>query len=483
MPNARRFFGRSDQLRLGVEPPLEAVRLVVVDRKDVAVVQVLDPHEQVLALHLTLRRVRHRCGGGTGRLLPTRSLPLRLLELRPGQVLRPREVLGRLHDGRRFGLLGQPCLLTALLRLPFGLPELGQGRHRGFDDRRHGRFHLHRLRDDRRGLLHDRRHGARDGRGVAVVRETTGTGAALHGISRLAGHPGTVSETRLGRALDENVLSRGEQSWTSSVRSKLDFCSGGVDRGGDGERVEGTLTGVTASFRHYNALATYLVFVLSLALALLISRKNLWHKIVLYSIVLLLTFSLILTFSRAGWFAFIFSMILMLTLSRRIGRFIPVLIFFAVVIFAVPDLRERFVFTFQKGGDTDRLVVWRAAIEMIKDNPFLGKGIGTFMAYFHKYAPPALYVRYAHNCYLQIWAESGIFSLLAFLSFLALLLIKGIRKYLENRDYFILGLVCGIFAFLFHSFFDTQFYSLQLSVLFWVMAGVLNSMIRTETIG
>ena len=249
------------------------------------------------------------------------------------------------------------------------------------------------------------------------------------------------------------------------------------------ERVEGTLTGVTASFRHYNALATYLVFVLSLALALLISRKNLWHKIVLYSIVLLLTFSLILTFSRAGWFAFIFSMILMLTLSRRIGRFIPVLIFFAVVIFAVPDLRERFVFTFQKGGDTDRLVVWRAAIEMIKDNPFLGKGIGTFMAYFHKYAPPALYVRYAHNCYLQIWAESGIFSLLAFLSFLALLLIKGIRKYLENRDYFILGLVCGIFAFLFHSFFDTQFYSLQLSVLFWVMAGVLNSMIRTETIG
>ena len=46
------------------------------------------------------------------------------------------------------------------------------------------------------------------------------------------------------------------------------------------------------------------------------------------------------------------------------------LIFFAVVIFAVPDLRERFVFTFQKGGDTDRLVVWRAAIEMIKDNPF-----------------------------------------------------------------------------------------------------------------
>jgi O-antigen ligase len=247
--------------------------------------------------------------------------------------------------------------------------------------------------------------------------------------------------------------------------------------------IDGKLTGVKASFQHYNAFATYLVCVLSLMVSLLISKKIFWRKVFLYLSIFLLTFSLVLTFSRAGWLAFIFSMVLMLILSRKAGKLIPVLIFFAVVIFTVPDLRERFVFAFQKRGDADRLAVWHSTLAMIRDNPFLGKGVGTFMSYFHKYVPPYIYTRYAHNCYLQIWAETGIFSLLAFMSFLISLLIKGIIGFKKTNDSLVLGLVCAISAFLFHSFFDTQFYSLQLSVLFWVMAGILNSMIRAETIG
>lgn len=248
------------------------------------------------------------------------------------------------------------------------------------------------------------------------------------------------------------------------------------------EYIDGSLFGVTASFNHYNSFATYLVFLLSLLSALFLTLKNAWHKFALYSLAFLLIVSLGLTFSRAGWFAFLFSMLLMLVLSGKLKKFTPLLILFAVVILSVPSLRERFIFTFQKGGDTDRLTVWRSTMEMIKENPFLGKGVGTFMSYCQKYAP-TVYVRYAHNCYLQICAETGVFSLLAFISFLLSLLIKGIIKFKENNDPLILGLVCAISAFLFHSFFDAQFYSLQLSALFWVMAGVLKSMIKAETSG
>lgn len=248
------------------------------------------------------------------------------------------------------------------------------------------------------------------------------------------------------------------------------------------ETIEGKLTGATASFHHYNAFATYLVCVLSLMVALLIPKKIFWRKFALCLGIFLLTFSLVLTFSRAGWLAFIFSMVLMLILSRKFGILAPVFIFFAIMIFTVPNLRERFIFIFQKGGDTDRLVVWRSTLEMIRENPFLGKGVGTFMSYCQKYAP-TVYVRYAHNCYLQIWAETGVFSLLAFISFLLSLLINGIIKFKENNDPLILGLVCALSAFLFHSFFDTQFYSLQLSALFWVMAGLLNSMTEANAIG
>ena len=80
---------------------------------------------------------------------------------------------------------------------------------------------------------------------------------------------------------------------------------------------------------------------------------------------------------------------------------------------------------------------------------------------------------YAHNCYLQIWAESGIFSLLAFLLFLGTIFWKGIRSFLKTHNPLTLGLLCGLFAFLIHSFFDTQFYSVAQSFLLWSMLGLL----------
>jgi O-antigen ligase len=98
------------------------------------------------------------------------------------------------------------------------------------------------------------------------------------------------------------------------------------------------------------------------------------------------------------------------------------------------------------------------------------------MSYFAKYIPN-LGVMYAHNCYLQIWAEAGIFTLLSFLAFLVILLIKGIRAFRKNKSFILLGLICGILGFAVHSFFDTHLYSLQLSALFWLMSGFSQGLI------
>lgn len=233
---------------------------------------------------------------------------------------------------------------------------------------------------------------------------------------------------------------------------------------------------ITSSFNHYNDLGAYLTMILMLIFGLLVSgRLNLFSKIVLSILQIFLLACLLLTFSRGAWLAFIIATISMVFLSKRISIFMIFFIIFIILLTFLPQMQERVYLIFNEGGDnTGRLILWKAAFRMIKDNPLLGKGIGTFMDYCPIYAPSNY--QYAHNCYLQIWAETGIFSLISFLAFLYLLLSNAIKAFRKTGDFLLLGLICGIFGFLVHSFFDTHFYSLQLSALFWSMAGIIHSL-------
>ncbi|MBL7198377.1 MAG: hypothetical protein ISS47_09810 [Candidatus Omnitrophica bacterium] len=89
---------------------------------------------------------------------------------------------------------------------------------------------------------------------------------------------------------------------------------------------------------------------------------------------------------------------------------------------------------------------------------------------------------YAHNCYLQMLAEIGIIGLASFLWIIGRLFKSSIRSFKKSRDLLLLGLLAGIIAFLVHSFFDTNLYSLQLSVLFWAMLGLTVARIEISKI-
>ena len=240
------------------------------------------------------------------------------------------------------------------------------------------------------------------------------------------------------------------------------------------------ISAITAAFNHYNDFGAYLVVVLSLVLALFLPRQRRFDRLALILSLILFEVCLLLTFSRGAWIGFIFLLVLMLFLSRKFKELTIILTIFIILLIAMPITRGRLAFIFKIGGDADRLRIWQATLSMVKENPFLGKGIGTFMDYFSKRAPNLL-IQYAHNCFLQIWAETGIFSLLSFLAFVSVLLSKGIATFKKTNNYMLLGMSCGIFGFLVHSFFDTHFYSLQLSALFWSIAGILAALINLET--
>lgn len=127
-----------------------------------------------------------------------------------------------------------------------------------------------------------------------------------------------------------------------------------------------------------------------------------------------------------------------------------------------------------------RLNMWRTAWGMFMEKPLTGQGLNTFMANYKRFKVPedgADYVWYAHNCYLQIAAELGIFGILSFLWLIGRMALISLKSWRLIKDEYLrflyLGLFCGIAAFLMHSGVETSLYSLKLVVLFYFMLGLL----------
>ncbi|MCL4506488.1 MAG: O-antigen ligase family protein [Chloroflexi bacterium] len=83
----------------------------------------------------------------------------------------------------------------------------------------------------------------------------------------------------------------------------------------------------------------------------------------------------------------------------------------------------------------ERLAHWQAAEAMIVANPYLGVGFGNYPAAYDQYRainwPLAL--GHAHNYYLNIFAETGLFGLLAYLLLWTMVMIRTIRRTLARR--------------------------------------------------
>ena len=128
-------------------------------------------------------------------------------------------------------------------------------------------------------------------------------------------------------------------------------------------------------------------------------------------------------------------------------------------------------------GTTDRKAMWQSAVWMIYDRPWLGHGVNTFMSNYLRYWVGGEHMpRYAHNCYLQMAAETGLVGLGAFLAVLGGLTARLIHAYQKQRDLIqrrvFLGMAAGLCAFVIHAGVDTNFYSLRQAALFWIFAGL-----------
>jgi O-antigen ligase len=235
---------------------------------------------------------------------------------------------------------------------------------------------------------------------------------------------------------------------------------------------------LTATFKNPNDLASYLGLVVLVTLAMAVFATTQKSRWMLWTLTGILVACLFFTFSRGAWIGFLGGCLLMTSISRRWRVLLPIALLFIAMTFLSAPLASKvgsglsLATGLQPVFFSHRDELWKMGFQLVQEDPFLGKGLGTFMDYCGQRLF-TIDANYAHNCYLQIWAESGIYSLLAFLLFIGTVLGRAIKTFKKNDDPFLLGLLCGIVAFLIHSFFDTQFYSVSQSYLLWSMLGIL----------
>lgn len=114
------------------------------------------------------------------------------------------------------------------------------------------------------------------------------------------------------------------------------------------------------------------------------------------------------------------------------------------------------IFNLKEGSNQGRLEIWSQAVEVVKNNPLTGVGIGNYPL---EIKPTASYREpiYAHNTYLDIAAETGIPSVLIWT---ALLFLAGIEFYKKSRkNIFFLAPAGSLVIFSVHSLVETAIYS------------------------
>lgn len=269
---------------------------------------------------------------------------------------------------------------------------------------------------------------------------------------------------------------------------------------------------VFSSFRHANDFGGYLVLACPLILSLVFG-KNLFKeaqtikvhflKIFFIGIFIAGYFCLGMTLSRGAWLGF-FAAIIFLGLSffyknKSILIMSLFIIFFFFLSFSgtLSNVRKMSLIAHSTSGtetiikdlfsrntsqalsrlsdESDRTLYWRQAVAYIKKSPIFGSGVNTYSRISAN--DSGSIGGYPHNCYLQMTAEVGFLGIGAFLWMIFILFKTSLQNLRKMNDPFLnaisVGLLSGLFGFLVHSFFDTNFYSVQLGNLMWVVMGAI----------
>ncbi len=212
-------------------------------------------------------------------------------------------------------------------------------------------------------------------------------------------------------------------------------------------------------------LGGYLAMVISL---FLIDKNRIW-------LALLVFLALFFTGSLGAFLSLFYALVIYFCFGGKIkkskiailfGSFISIVIIFIYRAAAGIEHIQPFFST------VARLNYWKEALGIIQAHPFVGVGLGNF---------DLTASRYAHNSYLQIWAEMGVLGLFAFI-WIAYTVVKSCVKNLAQLPYKrqTACLLVANLVFLIHNFSDFTFFLPEVVFVWWVILGLIVPLDKNE---
>lgn len=254
---------------------------------------------------------------------------------------------------------------------------------------------------------------------------------------------------------------------------------------------------LTSVFSSANGFSAWLIVMIPLFCSLAASQKEYFSgrsvKMILFILAVLLSLSLLLTYSRGAWVGLgaalipaLFYGLLRLKLRVRL-IWAAVSLALALLVLFLPLVRDNVGSIartpFRSGltlserisapkGIKIRLRLWQEALIIIKEHPLVGSGLNTYAKIAPKYKKNAPTGAYSHNSFLQMAAEIGIIGLAVFVALLVVFFNVIWNGLIRRKNMLTLGLTTAVLAFLIHAVFDSHLYALQLAALFWFVFGL-----------
>jgi hypothetical protein len=154
---------------------------------------------------------------------------------------------------------------------------------------------------------------------------------------------------------------------------------------------------------------------------------------------------------------------------------VAAILFILLFFFNSNIVSQRLVSSFnpKEGSNAERYKNWVQAVDMIRDHPLGGVGLGNYARTVDPTASNRSSI-YAHNLFFDIAAETGILNAVVFLFLIFFAVWRNVKK----NDMTSLGLAAGLVAFFVHSIFDTALFSPQVLTLFLII--IAYSVIASE---
>jgi O-antigen ligase/tetratricopeptide (TPR) repeat protein len=214
------------------------------------------------------------------------------------------------------------------------------------------------------------------------------------------------------------------------------------------------------------------------------------HILMLFCAVLIAT-SVFVSLSRGGIASMCLSMAFFVwflgrgTAGRRFGviAFVIVLTALSAGWFGWEAVFERFGGTITGGGGVvaSRPTIWKDSLEIIKDFPLIGSGLGSFALIYPMYRSFSGFsvATHAHNDYVELLSEGGIIAFLLAGWFIFSVLFGSYaslrRRNVANSAHVFIGCVTGVVAMLIHSLADFNLHIGANGMYFFFLLGLVVS--------